>query len=404
MLLFHLQPQPDVLYLSMPLWQRGHEHTFIKAHYTYIITWIFLASILLYFFGGITYTDALLLASGAATQSGQNPVDLNRLGTCQQVLLWMVAMVTNVVFVNSLIVLVRLSWFRGRLKTVAGEAKAAVRGRDTERYRGHGTMTRRSPTPDGRNAIQETYARGDESEPQPINHIAANSAGPRITFDVAASQRQQLHQKAISSLPPFMWHPSISSYSDWDETQKDELGGTEYRALKTLFFILLGYFVTFHVLGAVSLLFVILYHPEYGHVVDDIGAPKAWWSIFTASSAFNDVGFTLTPNSMASFNKVPHLLLVMTFLIVIGNTGFPCMLRLIIWMLGKITDEASRRREELEFLLRHPRRCFTLLFPGPDTWRLLGVLLVLNAVDLAIFLLLDVSPQYQWSHDHDLTH
>src|SRR5699024_5413229 len=134
-----------------------------------------------YFFGGITYTDALLLASGAATQSGQNPVDLNRLGTCQQVLLWMVAMVTNVVFVNSLIVLVRLSWFRGRLKTVAGEAKAAVRGRDTERYRGHGTMTR-SPTPDGRNAIQETYARGDESEPQPINHIAANSAGPRITF------------------------------------------------------------------------------------------------------------------------------------------------------------------------------------------------------------------------------
>lgn len=341
----------------MPLWQRGHGHTFITAHYTYILTWIILASILLYFQGGITYTDALLLASGAVTQSGQNPVDLNRLGVCQQVILWMVAMVTNVIFVNSLVVLVRLSWFRRRLKTVAGEVKAVVRG-DAYRDRGYGTMTR-STTPDGRNAIQETNAQdlyGDESEPQPINHIAASSTGPRITFDVAASQRQQLHQKAISSLPPFMWHPSIASYSDWDETQKDELGGTEYRALKTLFFILLGYFVTFHVLGAVSLLCVILYHPEYGHVVDDIGAPKAWWAIFTASSAFNDVGFTLTPNSMASFNKVPLLLLVMTFLIVIGNTGFPCMLRLIIWMFGKVTEETSRRREELEFLLRHPRR------------------------------------------------
>lgn len=387
----HPQSQSDALYISMPLWQRGHTHTFITAHYTYILTWILLSSILLYFLGDLRYTDALLLASGAATQSGQNPVDLNILGICQQVVLWVVAMVTNVIFVNSLLVLVRLSWFRGRLKTVAGEVKAAVRGD------GYGTMTRNT-TPDRWNlAMQETNAQdlyGDESEPQPINHIAASSAGPgpRITFDVAASQRQQLHQKAISSLPPFMWHPSIASYSDWDETQKDELGGTEYRALKALFFILLGYFVTFHLLGAVSLLCVILYHPEYGHVVDDIGAPKAWWAIFTASSAFNDVGFTLTPNSLAPFNKVPLLLLVMTFLIVIGNTGFPCMLRLIIWILGKTTDETSRRREELEFLLRHPRRCFTLLFPGTDTWRLLGVLMVPNAVDLAIFLLLDVSP------------
>lgn len=375
----------------MPLWQRGHTHTFITAHYTYAITWIAVASIFLYIPGGLRYIDALLLASGAATQSGQNPVDLNSLGIWQQVILWMVAMVTNVVFVNSLLVLVRLSWFRRRLRTVAGEVKAVVRGRDRGGYRAYGTITK-SNTPDGRIAIQEANVYGGESEPQPINHIAASSARPRITFDVAASQRQQLHQKAISSLPPFMWHPSIASYSDWDETQKDELGGTEYRALKTLFFILLEYFIIFHVLGAVSLLCVISYRPAYGHVVDEIGAPKAWWAVFTASSAFNDVGFTLTPNSMASFNKVPLLLLVMTFLIVVGNTGFPCMLRLIIWMLGKITDETSGRREELEFLLRHPRRCFTLLFPEPDTWRLLGVLLVLNAVDLAIFLLLDVSP------------
>lgn len=374
----------------MPLWQRGHWHNFITAHYSYIITWIALASVLLYLLGGLRYTDALLLASGAATQSGQSPVDLNRLGICQQVILWMVAMVTNVIFVNSLLVLVRLSWFRRRLKIVAGEVKAVVRGRDTDEHRGHGTITR-IHTPDGRIATQEENVYSDTSEPQPINYIAASSAGPRITFDIAASQRQQLHQQAISSLPPFMWHPSIASYSDWDETQKDELGGTEYRALKTLFFIILGYFVTFHLLGAVSLLCVILYHPEYGHVVDDIGAPKAWWAIFTASSAFNDVGFTLTPNSMASFNKAPLLLSVMTFLIVIGNTGFPCMLRLIIWILGKITNETSRR-EKLEFLLSHPRRCFTLLFPGPDTWRLSGVLLVLNAVDLGIFLLLDVSP------------
>ena len=147
----------------------------------------------------------------------------------------------------------------------------------------------------------------------------------------------------------------------------------------------------FHLFGIISLVCVILSHPQYGRVVGDIGVSKGWWAIFTAGSAFNDMGSTLTPNSMVSFNKAPLLLLVMIFLIFIGNTGFPCMLRLIIWALAKIPDWTSRRREELAFLLDHPSRCFTLLFPSPDTWRLLGVLLALNAVDLAIFVLLDVS-------------
>lgn len=400
--------------------------SFIAIHYIYIISWVFLASLILYLPGGIRYIDALLLASGAATQSGQNPVDLNRLHTSQQLTLWMVAMVTNVIFVNSLLVLVRLSWFRKRFRSVVGEAKdAARRFRDVTsavvaEYRGYGTIGtegRGGPEMQKANTASSVMCDEDEDEddddaeqprtttPQPINQIAASSTGPRITFDAASQQQHReqqqqrhrrtsdsynpiSHQKAISSLPPLTWETSIASYSDWDETQKDELGGTEYRALKTLFFILMGYFVIFHLLGILSLLCVILSHPEYAQIVDNIGVPQTWWAVFTAGSAFNDVGFTLTPNSMVSFNKVPLLLLVMTFLIVIGNTGFPCMLRLIIWALAKITN---RRREELDFLLRHPRRCFTLLFPGVDTWRLLRVLLVLNAVDLAIFLLLDVS-------------
>ena len=120
--------------------------SFIAIHYIYIISWVFLASLILYLPGGIRYIDALLLASGAATQSGQNPVDLNRLHTSQQLTLWMVAMVTNVIFVNSLLVLVRLSWFRKRFRSVVGEAKAATRRfRDATStvvadYRGYGTI------------------------------------------------------------------------------------------------------------------------------------------------------------------------------------------------------------------------------------------------------------------------
>src|SRR5699024_3329533 len=115
-------------------------------HYVYVISWVFLASLILYLPGVIRYIDALLLTSGAATQGGQSPVDLNRLHTSQQLTLWTVAMVTNVVFVNSLCVVVRLSWFRKRFRSVVGEAKAATgRFRDVTstvvaEYRGYGTI------------------------------------------------------------------------------------------------------------------------------------------------------------------------------------------------------------------------------------------------------------------------
>lgn len=287
---------------------------------------------------------------------------------------------------------------------MVGQAKEARRNGDAENTNSgygyeYGTigLEMQKTTQSGFNCgIRYERCDSNQPGPQPINHIAASSAGPRITFDEASKlhhqrRRSSSFQGAISSLSPLAWHGSIASYSDWDKTQKDALGGTEYRALKTLFFILLGYFVVFHLFGVISLLCVILSHPQYGRVVDDIGVSKGWWAIFTAGSAFNDMGFTLTPNSMVLFNKSPLLLLVIIFLIFIGNTGFPCMMRLIIWALAKIPNWGSRRREELAFLLDHPRRCFTLFFPSPDTWRLLGVLLALNAVDLAIFVLLDVS-------------
>ncbi len=106
---------------------------------------------------------------------------------------------------------------------------------------------------------------------------------------------------------------------------------------------------------------------------------------------FNDVGYTLTPDSMISFENAIFPLLLGSFLIIIGNTGFPCMLRLVIWILLKFTPRGSGLWEELSFLLDHPRRCFTLLFPGKATWWLFWVLFVLNGLDLLFFVVLDVS-------------
>src|SRR3954447_23255455 len=97
---------------------------------------------------------------------------------------------------------------------------------------------------------------------------------------------------------------------------------------------------------------------------------------------FNDLGFTLTPESMIPFQFAVLPLLIGTFLIIIGNTGFPCMLRFVIWLSHKFVPYGSGVWEELRFLLDHPRRCFTLLFPSGANWWLFWVLVLMNVIDL----------------------
>src|SRR5262249_17021618 len=93
---------------------------------------------------------------------------------------------------------------------------------------------------------------------------------------------------------------------------------------------------------------------------------------------------------MVSFGTAVWVLIVMAFLVVIGNTGFPCFLRFKIWLFWKILPNESPTRECLHFLLDHPRRCFTLLFPSKATWWLFAVLIILNGVDMILFIILDL--------------
>lgn len=93
---------------------------------------------------------------------------------------------------------------------------------------------------------------------------------------------------------------------------------------------------------------------------------------------------------MASFQGAVWILLLGGFLIVIGNTGFPCLLRFMIWLGSKAVPTRSAVWEELQFLLDHPRRCFTLMFPSQATWILFAILIILNGLDLIFFIILDV--------------
>ena len=198
----------------------------------------------------------------------------------------------------------------------------------------------------------------------------------------------------IDPMPYLSWQATTgrnSAFLGLTEEQREELGGIEYRSLKTLAKVLICYFVGFHVFGMViNLPWIKLTNP-WRQIVIDYGIDPGWWGVFTSASLFNDLGFTLTPNSMLSFKEATLTLLVGSFLIIIGNTGFPVMLRFVIWLASKLAPYGSGTWEELRFLLDHPRRCFTLLFPSRATWWLFWILLLLNVVDLIFFIVLDLN-------------
>ncbi|KAI0911488.1 cation transport protein-domain-containing protein [Ustulina deusta] len=201
--------------------------------------------------------------------------------------------------------------------------------------------------------------------------------------------------KEADPMPPYLsWQPTIgrnSQFVDLTEDQREELGGIEYRSLKTLALVLTIYFWGYSILGIITLVpWIVHNNPYYDSILEASGINQIWWGFWTANSAFMDLGFTLTPDSMNSFNTAMFPLLIMSFLVILGNTGFPVALRFMIWVGSLIAPRGSGVWEELRFLLDHPRRCFTLLFPSNANWWLFFILVALNAIDLILFIVLDL--------------
>ncbi|KAI9781344.1 MAG: low affinity potassium transporter [Peltula sp. TS41687] len=306
---------------------------------------------------------------------------------------------------------------------------------DADRFKGDPLLEGQIPTPteprgrrlgEAEEGTEETSEANSEEQPvkriitieEPLSPRANSSSGahPNLKLRRPSSLKAPSFAKTISAartrattwsnmrasqsreprdpMPYLSWTPTMgrnSAFIDLTEEQREELGGIEYRALKTLAVILVAYFFFFHIFGVICLLPWIVRSGTYGSVVDSNGQSRAWWGIFTPATFFNDLGFTITADSMISFREAVLPLLLGAFLIIIGNTGFPCMLRFVIWVISRLVPADSGVWEELRFLLDHPRRCFTLLFPNNATWWLFWVLVILNLIDIFLFIVLDLN-------------
>ncbi|KAA8645249.1 hypothetical protein EYZ11_011350 [Aspergillus tanneri] len=367
-------------------------------------------------------------------------VDVKDLKTYQQLYIYLIPIISNLGFINILVVVVRLYWFEKRLKAeapnllrwrprrvsavVAGEEKAPAGpeegdpgddGLKTTPTRAtstqlppssivfaddieediHVAKTRTTETSRGLDqSIKNKLLHGDTA---PLEHVVSmfvvgdpSSRGRRHQSQAARkiSLSQQLDLPELSSQATLGQN---SQFHNLTAEDREILGGIEYRSLKLLLKIVTGYFFGLHIFGAICLVGWIQHaNPKYRQYLEECGQGSVWWGFYSAQTMVDNLGFTLTPDSMISFQDATFPMLLMSFLAFAGNTCYPCFLRLVIWVISKVVPRTSSLGEPLNFLLKHPRRCYTLLFPSGPTWALFGILFAMNFIDVILIIVLDL--------------
>ncbi|KAK4142524.1 cation transport protein-domain-containing protein [Dichotomopilus funicola] len=446
---------------------------FITLHYAWIIITGLLALVVIYPYGNVSAIDAWFFGASGSTESGLNTVDVKDLKIYQQLYIYVIPIITNLGFINIVVVAVRLRWFEKRFKVVARSCPKPNHTRDIEAQI-TAIVAERSDNRNAETEPAELNAATDKAD-EPVEFIS----GPRITFDqnvkkprsdstlyippprerddghpfvdknniasgdedddddaikpagpsgltrrhvyrhddehsisrsksvdqVAASlfvigntriasPRQSTSSSRWADLPYLSKQVTLGRNSNFyglSSQDRERLGGVEYRALKLLLKIVSGYFVGLHLFGVLCLLpWIHRSAAKYTDWLEECAQDKTWWAFYSAQTMVNNLGFTLTPDSMVTFRDATWPMLATTFLAYAGETFYPVFMRLIISTMSKLTPKQSSMKETLQFLLDHPRRCCMLLFPSRPTWILCGILVVMNFVDVLLIIALDL--------------
>ncbi|KAI0178498.1 TrkH-domain-containing protein [Hypoxylon sp. FL1284] len=175
--------------------------------------------------------------------------------------------------------------------------------------------------------------------------------------------------------------------------EREELGGTEYRALKLLSIVVPLYWFLWQFLGCISLgAWLSRYQPQ--PAMDNAISP--WWNgIFNGVSAFNNSGMSVLDLNMIPYGSSYFVLIVMGAMILAGNTAYPVFLRLTLWFslevlqLVSCPEDFADWKDTLKYILKYPRRVYTNLFPARQTYWLVFMLFILNGTDWVAFEILN---------------
>ncbi|KAJ5523777.1 hypothetical protein N7494_010427 [Penicillium frequentans] len=358
-------------------------------------------------------------------------VDLSTLNTFQQVILFILLIMGSVIFISIPVLVVRKRAFEAKLQVVSDEREASRQAsifelRDTTAcaessgheleaqckprshtvtvHEAHGMSSNDGQIPwrdDDQITVADAHHHHHHHRVFPMVGVGARpdlqnhprDAVPLPVFAVEPPKSK--FENAIRDAQKYFWSKAPvsrnSQFHGLTSAERENLGGVEYKAVHFLSVIVSLYLIVFLGLGVIGMgTWLQVNHPE---IAGDNGLSPFWTGAFFAVSAFVNSGMALLDKNMTALQLNAYPLLTMALLVLAGNTLFPCFLRFIIWtMRALLPDQSNWRswRMTLTFILDHPRRVYTNLFPARHTWYLLGTIIVLNAIDWAGFEILSI--------------
>ncbi|CAI7597372.1 unnamed protein product [Penicillium viridicatum] len=417
---------------------------FLTLHYFYFTATCMIASIIFYLtstpWQSVAYVDSIFMCVSAMTGAGLNTVDLSTLNTFQQAILFTLLILGHAILISLTVLVVRKRAFEAKFKGVSDERERERSTRNSlqvelqlqepaqgstgadlsgENGEGHGCKLRPKTSvlvqvKPGESSSREEQLWVDDDQltiggtPRHHHHRVFPMAGigarpdlnnhprdavpnvPLVVKDSVSGFKGMLRgtQKYMASKGLVSRN---SQFHDLTPAERDELGGVEYKAVSFLSVVVFLYFVLFIIFGMIGVGGWL--EANDPAVTRTNGLSPFWTGAFFAVSAFVNSGMSLLDANMTALQLNAYPLLTMGLLILAGNTLFPCFLRFIIWAMRIMLPDRPKWqswRITLDFILEHPRRVYTNLFPARHTWYLLGTIVILNGIDWAAFELLSI--------------
>ncbi|GLJ35666.1 hypothetical protein SUGI_0716770 [Cryptomeria japonica] len=161
----------------------------------------------------------------------------------------------------------------------------------------------------------------------------------------------------------------------------------EYMALTYLYRIVVAYFLMVQIGGIVLIQIYLAASPSASKVLEENDVNKTFFAVVNCATSFANSGFTLLDSSMIPFRNHPFILLLLSSVILLGNTMFGPSIWIIISVLERFAK--GNKKEIYTYLLENPRKCYTHLFPKSQTLWLILTAMALNSIQALFFCVLD---------------
>eukprot|EP00897_Mesotaenium_endlicherianum_P007503 jgi/Mesen1/6781/ME000348S06055 len=381
--------------------------TFYRLHLLYFIVVDLIGTLIIWLspkgpLGQISFIDAFFNATSAVCVTGLVTVRMKTFSIFDQVVLLVLMILGSQVFTSLLPVLIRRYYFHLYLERYEKmDVSIIEQGSDPGSTGVEAMPSIREDS--GADAYQEAEPADQQEQADARGHHAhtwggetAEEAGQRlrIALKLLKSEFRHTLKKSQSSRQTHSEEAFGSEEETGTETETDVMveprkkRTQEYRAL-----VALSWLVPMYLLAWLLVTFLVLrvsfvgYHVQK-RLLKSNDVSLSFFSAFTAVSAFANAGFGLLDDNLIRFQKDSLLLITCGVLILIGNTMYAPSMRAIVWLLRRCA-RTPRTRSTFQYLLDHPRKCFTHLFPYSQTMWLVATVVILNAVELFFFCLLD---------------